>query len=72
MPLPPTFDQAQNASIGEEKMTEDPETSTPSVAGEQAGGAEPNLEQERIAILRMIAEGRITPEEGDMLLEALG
>jgi hypothetical protein len=31
-----------------------------------------SLEQEREAILRMIAGGRITPEEGDMLLEALG
>jgi len=31
-----------------------------------------NPEQEREAILRMIAEGRITPDEGDMLLEALG
>ena len=30
-----------------------------------------DLEQERIAILRMVADGRITPEEGDMLLEAL-
>jgi hypothetical protein len=30
-----------------------------------------NIEQEREAILRMIAEGRISPEEGDMLLEAL-
>lgn len=30
-----------------------------------------NIEQEREAILRMIAEGRITPDEGDMLLEAL-
>jgi hypothetical protein len=29
-------------------------------------------EKEREAILRMIAEGRITPEEGDLLLEALG
>ncbi len=28
--------------------------------------------QERMAILRMIAEGRITPDEGDLLLEALG
>ena len=33
---------------------------------------EPDLEQEREAILRMIAEGRISPEEGDMLLEGLG
>jgi DUF4097 and DUF4098 domain-containing protein YvlB len=31
-----------------------------------------NPEQEREAILRMIAEGRISPEEGDLLLEALG
>ncbi|MBV9689698.1 MAG: hypothetical protein JO202_08290 [Ktedonobacteraceae bacterium] len=31
-----------------------------------------NPEQEREAILCMIAEGRISPEEGDMLLEALG
>jgi hypothetical protein len=31
-----------------------------------------DLEQEREAILRMIAEGRVTPEEGDLLLEALG
>lgn len=31
-----------------------------------------DIEQEREAILRMIAEGRVTPEEGDMLLEALG
>lgn len=30
-----------------------------------------DFEQERIAILRMVADGRITPEEGDMLLEAL-
>ncbi len=36
------------------------------------GGTEPDLEQEREAILRMIAEGRISPEEGDMLLEGLG
>ena len=35
------------------------------------GGPEYNLDQEREAILRMIAEGRVTPEEGDLLLEAL-
>ena len=46
------------------------EGQSPSV--KQPDAAEPNPEQERIAILRMIAEGRITPEEGDMLLEALG
>ena len=36
------------------------------------GGTELDLEQDREAILRMIAEGRISPEEGDMLLEGLG
>jgi hypothetical protein len=36
------------------------------------GGIEPDLEHEREVILRMIAEGRISPEEGDMLLEGLG
>jgi hypothetical protein len=39
---------------------------------EEQSAPEINVEQEREAILRMIAEGRITPEEGDMLLEALG
>lgn len=31
-----------------------------------------DIDAERAAILRMVAEGRITPEEGDMLLDALG
>ncbi len=43
----------------------------PAAKGESAA-EEPNLEAEREAILRMISEGRITPEEGDMLLEGLG
>lgn len=34
--------------------------------------ATPDIEQERETILRLIAEGRISPEEGDLLLEALG
>lgn len=38
----------------------------------QAQASNLNIDQEREAILRMIAEGRVTPEEGDMLLEALG
>ena len=32
----------------------------------------PSVEDERAAILRMVAEGRISPDEGDMLLDALG
>ena len=42
---------------------------------ETAGGEAsppPNPEQDREAILRMVAEGRISPEEGDMMLEMLG
>jgi len=41
---------------------------------EQAVAADPprNVEEERAAILQMVAEGRISPEEGDMLLDALG
>jgi len=31
-----------------------------------------DIERERETILRMVAEGRISPEEGDLLLEALG
>lgn len=34
--------------------------------------SETTLEEQRAAILRMVAEGRITPEEADLLLEALG
>src|SRR5205807_4534969 len=46
------------------------ESRSESTAQQGNGGAdEPNLEQEREAILRMIAEGRISPEEGDLLLE---
>jgi SHOCT-like protein len=37
----------------------------------EANKAVVDVEQEREAILRMIAEGRLTPDEGDMLLEAL-
>ena len=43
-----------------------------SVEGVDDAADVPNLAAEREAILRMIAEGRITPEEGDMLLEGLG
>lgn len=51
-----------------------PPASAPQPEQAEDGASEidgPNLESEREAILRMIAEGRITPEEGDMLLEGL-
>lgn len=37
----------------------------------EAAPQQRNVEKEREAILRLVAEGRITPEEGDLLLEAL-
>jgi len=78
-PTPPTPDQP--GSVPMEKATPaEGAAHGESPAGRPASGnqaaasrvPEPNLEQERIAILRMIAEGRITPEEGDLLIEALG
>jgi DUF4097 and DUF4098 domain-containing protein YvlB len=41
-------------------------------AAERVAAPPPNVEEERAAILQMVAEGRISPEEGDMLLDALG
>ncbi len=43
-----------------------------STAAAEPGTSGINPEQERKAILHMIAEGRISVEEGDLLLEALG
>jgi len=36
-----------------------------------AGKQPPNVAQRREAILKMVEQGRITPEEGSVLLEAL-
>ena len=60
-PVPPApFQPAQSNSLPGSQST--PGNSTPA----------PDLDAEREAILRMIAEGRISPEEGDLLLEGLG
>ncbi|HXZ05310.1 MAG TPA: hypothetical protein VEH81_10775, partial [Ktedonobacteraceae bacterium] len=72
-PPPPTPGQAYHSeTVGQEQS----ESSTQQTVNHEHTGidhtTEPDLEQEREAILRMIAEGRITPEEGDMLLEGLG
>ncbi|NJP05017.1 MAG: DUF4097 domain-containing protein [Chloroflexaceae bacterium] len=52
----------------------DPQQAQPTKPEAKAPGAAApaNAEQDRMAILQMVAEGRITPEEGDMLLEGLG
>jgi hypothetical protein len=66
---PPTADQTMRTEAGgiaQEEQAGSAEAVSP------AESPAPDLEQEREAILRMIAEGRISPEEGDMLLEGLG
>ena len=72
---PPPF-PGQTTRAGAEAGMQSEPPSQQNGGGETAratnGPAAPDLEQEREAILRMIAEGRISPEEGDMLLEGLG
>jgi hypothetical protein len=62
-PTPPATPTQENAVQNEP---------TAQPTSEAAPEPPANPEQEREAILRMIAEGRISPEEGDLLLEALG
>lgn len=79
-PPPPAFPEAPVPPIPPEPPML-PESPVPPVPAHdrpapvaESANAKPvvDIEQEREAILRMIAEGRITPDEGDMLLEALG
>jgi hypothetical protein len=70
-PMPPTPGQGTAQAQQSTNDTSTP-NSTESQIAQDAPESEPDLEQEREAILRMIAEGRISPEEGDMLLEGLG
>ena len=71
-PTPPTFPPtADPTDIYAQPVDERAQLEVPAVPANTQSAAI-NIEQEREAILRMIAEGRITPEEGDMLLEALG
>jgi hypothetical protein len=72
-PPPPTAGQTLRTDT--EGVSQGEPSSQQTAAREDVSatnGTEPDLEQEREAILRMIAEGRISPEEGDMLLEGLG
>jgi hypothetical protein len=75
-PPPPAPMPGQSAAQSAPREPQPPagQGSASAGTGSTASGdaEEPNLEQEREAILRMIAEGRISPEEGDMLLEGLG
>ena len=74
-PPPPPFGQTGSAAAKEstsDAARAEPTTRQPGSENPASDVSDPSPEQERIAILRMIAEGRITPEEGDLLLEALG
>lgn len=62
----------QPAQTGTEGAVQSEQSGSHGTAAATSSASEPELEQEREAILRMIAEGRISPEEGDMLLEGLG
>ncbi len=71
---PPTPPQPNAPATWESPAQENVAQSEPAEPPTADAAPEPpvNPEQEREAILRMIAEGRISPEEGDLLLEALG
>ncbi|HZU67864.1 MAG TPA: hypothetical protein VFA09_11365 [Ktedonobacteraceae bacterium] len=69
-PVPPVNPMTGQANFG--SQGEGPAQQSNGGAQGASDTDEPNLEQEREAILRMIAEGRISPEEGDLLLEGLG
>lgn len=74
-PASPMPGQEQAVRTEAESAAQGEQTSQPAgeaVSPTEGVGPKPDLEQEREAILRMIAEGRISPEEGDMLLEGLG
>lgn len=67
-PVPPVVSPAPFQSVQPDAAPGS--QSTPPASGNSTPA--PDLDAEREAILRMIAEGRISPEEGDLLLEGLG
>lgn len=76
-PVPPTPPATgQTIRIHVEDVPPHPAAEQQRASGDAAAVAPPprpaDIERERETILRMIAEGRITPEEGDLLLESLG
>ncbi len=69
---PPAPGQTLRTDVKEAVQRDQPVQQADSAEAVANGDTELHLEQDREAILRMIAEGRISPEEGDMLLEGLG
>ncbi len=72
VPPQPPYSAQQGTNQGEQGSQPSGNGDGDASATTSQPAPEYNLEQEREAILRMIAEGRVTPEEGDLLLEALG
>jgi len=72
VPPQPPYPVQQGTNQGEQESQPTSNGDEDASAATSQPAPEYNLEQEREAILRMIAEGRVTPEEGDLLLEALG
>jgi hypothetical protein len=81
MPAAPPHPPATGATIRIDVEPPDPPAPTEGMPAKDAPAEAtpakttapaPDIETERAAILQMIAEGRISPEEGDMLLDALG
>jgi hypothetical protein len=70
-PVPPMSNSTTSVATKQPFYTANVESNSQYVE-HTTGGPARDIEQERETILRMIAEGRITSEEGDMLLEALG
>jgi hypothetical protein len=78
-PGPPHPPEAATGATIRINVTQAPDASAPADEPAQAKAPEQaapssgaTLEDQRAAILRMVADGRITPEEADLLLEALG
>ena len=74
-PFPPNSSQVNTGNTpyyATGQHEQPPDENQSAAQAETPSAASYDIDQEREAILRMIAEGRVTPEEGDLLLEALG
>jgi len=77
-PEPPHPPEAATGATIRINVTPAPDVSAPdekpalAASAQTAPSSGATLDDQRAAILRMVADGRITPEEADLLLEALG
>jgi hypothetical protein len=59
------------AQAGQRRPADDTPPSEPTSESERVPEPTPNLEEERLSVLRMVEQGQITPEEAEMLMDAL-